>query len=153
FMNYGFTPDIVTTAKGLGGGLPIGACMLGEKVETILGAGSHGSTFGGNPAVCAGACSIISRIDEALLEGVKKKSEYIKSRLEGAKGVVSVSGMGLMLGVEPVRPKAEIINECMENGVLVLGAKNKIRLLPALNIPDELLEKGIDVLVDALGKC
>ncbi len=153
FMNYGFTPDIVTTAKGLGGGLPIGACMLGEKVETILGAGSHGSTFGGNPAVCAGACSIISRIDEALLEGVKKKSEYIKSRLEGAKGVVSVSGMGLMLGVEPVRPKAEIINECMENGVLVLGAKNKIRLLPALNIPDELLEKGIDVLKNALAKC
>ena len=153
FMNYGFTPDIVTTAKGLGGGLPIGACMLGEKVEAILGAGSHGSTFGGNPAVCAGACSIISRIDEALLEGVKKKSEYIKSRLEGAKGVVSVSGMGLMLGVEPVRPKAEIINECMENGVLVLGAKNKIRLLPALNIPDELLEKGIDVLKNALAKC
>ena len=153
YMNYGFTPDIFTTAKGLGGGLPIGACVFGEKTADVLTPGSHGSTFGGNPAACAGACSILSRIDGALLDGVKKKSEYIISQLKNAKGVESVSGMGLMLGVKPVRPKAEIIEECMQNGVLVLGAKDKIRLLPALNIPDDLLAKGIDILKEALAKC
>jgi acetylornithine/N-succinyldiaminopimelate aminotransferase len=150
FMNYGFKPDIFTTAKGLGGGLPIGACVFGERTADVLTAGSHGSTFGGNPAACAGACSILSRIDGTLLDGVRKKSEYIKSQLENAKGVENISGMGLMLGVKPVRPKAEIIDACMKNGVLVLGAKDKIRLLPALNIPDDLLEKGIAVLRDAL---
>ncbi|MBR4765492.1 MAG: aminotransferase class III-fold pyridoxal phosphate-dependent enzyme [Clostridia bacterium] len=153
YMNYGFTPDIFTTAKGLGGGLPIGACVFGEKTADVLTPGSHGSTFGGNPAACAGACSILGRIDSALLEGVKKKSEYIISQLENAKGVENISGMGLMLGVKPVRPKAEIIEECMQNGVLVLGAKDKIRLLPALNIPDDLLAKGIDILKEALAKC
>ena len=150
FMNYGFKPDIFTTAKGLGGGLPIGACVFGERTADVLTAGSHGSTFGGNPAACAGACSILSRIDGDLLDGVRKKSEYIKSQLENAGGVENISGMGLMLGVKPVRPKAEIIDACMKNGVLVLGAKDKIRLLPALNIPDDLLEKGITVLRDAL---
>ena len=153
FMNYGFTPDIFTTAKGLGGGLPIGVCAFNEKTADVLTPGSHGSTFGGNPAACAGACSILSRIDGGLLAGVNKKSEYIISQLENAKGVESVSGMGLMLGVKPVRPKAEIIDECMQNGVLVLGAKDKIRLLPALNIPDDLLAKGIEVLKNALAKC
>ena len=153
YMNYGFTPDIFTTAQGLGGGLPIGACVFGEKTADVLTPGSHGSTFGGNPAACAGACSILGRIDSALLEGVKKKSEYIISQLENAKGVENISGMGLMLGVKPVRPKAEIIEECMQNGVLVLGAKDKIRLLPALNIPDDLLAKGIDILKEALAKC
>ena len=153
YMNYGFTPDIFTTAKGLGGGLPIGACVFGKKTADVLTPGSHGSTFGGNPAACAGACSILGRIDGALLEGVKKKSEYIISQLENAKGVENISGMGLMLGVKPVRPKAEIIEECMQNGVLVLGAKDKIRLLPALNIPDDLLAKGIEILREALAKC
>ena len=150
YMNYGFKPDIFTTAKGLGGGLPIGACVFGEKTADVLTPGSHGSTFGGNPAVCAGACSILSRIDAQLLDGVRKKSEYIVSQLQNAKGVESISGMGLMLGIKPVRPKAEIIEECMRNGVLVLSAKDKIRLLPALNIPDSLLEKGIEILKKAL---
>ncbi len=153
YMNYGFTPDIFTTAKGLGGGLPIGACIFGEKTADILTPGSHGSTFGGNPAACAGACSILSRIDDGLLAGVKKKSEYIISQLENAKGVENISGLGLMLGVKPVRPKAEVIDECMKNGVLVLGAKDKIRLLPALNIPDDLLEKGIETLKKVLADC
>ena len=100
--------------------------------------------------MCAGACSILSRIDAQLLDGVRKKSEYIVSQLQNAKGVESISGMGLMLGIKPVRPKAEIIEECMRNGVLVLSAKDKIRLLPALNIPDSLLEKGIEILKKAL---
>ena len=149
YMNYGISPDIVTTAKGLGGGLPIGATLLGEKVQDIFTPGSHGSTFGGNPVVCAGALSIINRIDSALLEGVKQKSDYIFSELKGAKGVKSVSGLGLMIGIETEKDAADVINECIKNGVLVIKAKNKVRLLPALNIPDDLLKKAIKKLKKA----
>ena len=148
YMNYGIQPDIVSTAKGLGGGLPIGAAILGDKVEFILGAGDHGSTFGGNPAVCAGAYNIISRIDDKLLKDVQRKSQYIFDALSGAPGVVSVSGLGLMIGIETVRPASDIINDCIEKGVLVIKAKNKLRLLPALNIPDELLARAVDIIKD-----
>ena len=150
YMNFGFTPDVVSTAKGLGGGLPIGATMFGERVEFVLGAGMHGSTFGGNPVACAGAINIISRIDEKLLAEVKEKSAYVFAELEGAAGVKSVSGMGLMIGVEPVKDAGEVITACREMGVLVIKAKNKVRLLPALNIPMEDLKKAISVLKDAL---
>ena len=149
YMNYGITPDIVTTAKGLGGGLPIGATLLGEKVKDVFSPGSHGSTFGGNPAVCAGALNIINRIDEKLLAEVGRKSKYIFDELNGTDGVKSVSGLGLMIGIETEKDANQIINECIENGVLVIKAKNKIRLLPALNIPDSLLEKGIQILKKA----
>lgn len=146
YMNFGITPDIVSTAKGLGGGLPIGATMLGERVGEILGASMHGSTFGGNPVSCAGAINILSRIDEKLLREVREKSEYIFSSLEGASGVKSVSGMGLMIGVETERDAGEIITACRERGVIVIKAKNKVRLLPALNIPMEELKFAINVL-------
>ena len=149
YMNYGITPDIVTTAKGLGGGLPIGATMLGEKVEDIFAPGMHGSTFGGNPVCCAGAVSIIERLDDALLDEVVKKSEYIKSELIGASGIKSVSGMGLMLGIETEKDAKEIVNKCLEMGVLVLTAKSKVRLLPPLNIDFELLKKAIAILKEA----
>ncbi|MBQ2286679.1 MAG: aspartate aminotransferase family protein [Clostridia bacterium] len=149
YMNYGIMPDIITTAKGLGGGLPIGATMLGEKVQNIFTPGTHGSTFGGNPAACAGALSIINRIDEELLNGVNKKSEYIFSALIGANGIKSVSGMGLMIGIETEKDAGDIINECIKNGVLVIKAKSKVRLLPALNIPDNLLKKAIEILKKA----
>lgn len=152
YMNFGITPDIVSTAKGLGGGLPIGATMLGEKVKDILGAGMHGSTFGGNPVCCAGALNIISRIDEKLLEGVRAKSKYIFDELEGSDGIKSVTGLGLMIGIECVRPADEIICECRENGVLVIKAKQKIRLLPALNIDDDKLIKAIKILKEACAK-
>ncbi len=149
YMNYGITPDIVTTAKGLGGGLPIGATLLGEKVQDIFTPGSHGSTFGGNPAVCTGALNIINRIDEKLLAEVGRKSKYIFDELNGTDGVKSVSGLGLMIGIETEKDANQIINECIENGVLVIKAKNKIRLLPALNIPDSLLKKAIEILKKA----
>lgn len=149
YMNYGFSPDIVTTAKGLGGGLPIGATLLGEKVENVFAFGNHGSTFGGNPVSCAGAINILSRIDQDLLDGVMQRSEYIKSELIGAEGIKSVTGMGLMLGIEIEGSAAEAVSKCMENGVLVLTAKSKLRLLPALNIPMELLEKAVAVIKDA----
>ena len=152
YMNYGIQPDIVTTAKGLGGGLPIGACLLGEKVQDIFAPGDHGSTFGGNPAACAGGVSILSRIDDALLAGVRARSQYIFDQLTGANGVQSVSGMGLMIGIKPVKPAREVVAKCIENGVLCLTAKDRVRLLPALNIPMEQLEKAIAVLKAALAE-
>ncbi len=146
FMNYGFTPDIASTAKGLGGGLPIGACMLGEKVKDTLTPGSHGSTFGGNPIAAAGANNILSRIDEKLLAEVREKSNYIFTELSGAVGVKSVSGLGLMIGIETEKDASEVLAKCRENGVLVIKAKHKVRLLPALNIPMNELEKAVAVI-------
>ena len=153
FMQYGFVPDILTTAKGLGGGLPIGATLLGERVKDVYSPGMHGSTFGGNPICCAGAMSIVSRLDDEFLNGVTKKSEYIFHSLEGAPGVKDVRGLGLMIGILPAnRTASEIIGACMERGVLLLSAKNKVRLLPPLNIPNELLEKAISILKEELAK-
>lgn len=146
YMNYGILPDIVTTAKGLGGGLPIGAAILGEKVEDTLGYGDHGSTFGGNPVCCAGALSILRRIDEKLLADVKRKSSYIFSQLSSCKGITEVSGMGLMVGVKTVKPVSQVISRCIEKGVLCLSAKDKLRLLPALNIPDSILAEAIEII-------
>ena len=151
YMHYGVSPDIVTTAKGLGGGLPLGATILGEKVSDVFAPGSHGSTFGGNPVCCAGAISILERIDDELLKKVCDKSKFIIDSLSGAKGVKSVTGMGLMLGIETEKDASEVISECMKNGVLVIKAKNKVRLLPALNIPDELLSKAVNVIKNACG--
>ena len=110
--------------------------------------GSHGSTFGGNPVCCAGALSILHRLDDPLLQSVQEKSDFIVSSLTGAKGVKSVTGLGLMLGVETERPVKDVINDCMARGVLVISAKNKVRLLPALNIPMAQLEQAIGVLKD-----
>ena len=152
YMNFGITPDIVSTAKGLAGGLPMGATLLGEKVKDVLGVGMHGSTFGGNPVCAAGALNIISRLDADMLAGVKERSAYIFNELSEAKGVKSVSGLGLMIGIETERPASEIIDECRENGVLVIKAKQKVRLLPALNIDMELLKKSIQILKEACAK-
>ena len=146
YMNYGIQPDVVSTAKGIGGGLPLGACLLGEKVENTLGFGDHGSTFGGNPVCCAGAVSLISRMDDAFLAEVREKSAYVFEALQGAEGVESVSGLGLMIGIKTVKPAAEVLKKCMENGVLCLTAKDKVRLLPALNIPMEVLKEAVEVL-------
>ena len=152
FMDYGVTPDVVTTAKGLGGGLPIGATMLGEKAEKLFTAGLNGSTFGGNPVACAGALSILRRIDEELLTQVREKSAYIFAELENAKGVKSVSGKGLMIGVDCEKDAGEVIAKCMEKGVLVIKAKQKVRLLPALNIPWEELKTAIKILKEVISE-
>ena len=146
YMHFGISPDIVSTAKGLGGGLPIGAALLGDKVQSVLGPGDHGSTYGGNPVCCAGALSIVSRMDEALLADVRRKSEYIFSALQGAPGIESVTGMGLMIGIQTTKNAKEVVNACIEKGVLALTAKTKIRLLPALNIPMEQLKQAIEIL-------
>ena len=149
YMNYGIKPDVVSTAKGLGGGLPIGAVLLGERVENVLRPGDHGSTYGGNPVCSAGALSVINRLDDAFLASVKEKSELIVSTLTGKPGIVSVSGMGLMLGIKTEKPARDVVAACMENGVLCLTAKDKVRLLPALNIPTDVLRCALDVIVKA----
>ena len=148
YMNYGLEPDIVSTAKGLAGGLPLGATLLGEKVQGVLGYGDHGSTFGGNPVSCAAALSVLGRIDEALLAEVRAKGDYLKAAFSGAEGVESVSGMGLMLGIKTKKPAGEVVSACMEQGVLCLTAKDRVRLLPALNIPMELLEQAAAIIRD-----
>lgn len=146
YMNFDVQPDIVSTAKGLGGGLPIGACLLGEKVQNVLGFGDHGSTYGGNPVCCAGGVSIIGRLTDDFLAEVQKKSAYVFESLTNAPGVESVTGLGLMIGVKPVAPAAEVVKKCMERGVLCLTAKNKVRLLPALNIPMEDLKFAVETI-------
>ena len=150
YMDYGVSPDVVTTAKGLGGGLPIGACLMNERVQTLLSYGDHGSTYGGNPVCSAGALTVINRLDEQFLQSVKEKSQYLFSEISKIKGVESVSGKGLMIGVKTVKPAKEIVSPCIEQGVLFLTAKDKVRLLPALNIPFELLEKAVSVLKNVI---
>ena len=150
YQQYGITPDIVTTAKGLGGGLPIGAVLFGEKLQDTMTPGSHGSTFGGNPVVAAGACSIVERIDDDFLHEVQRKSEKIRTALAKVKGVQSISGMGLMLGIETDKPAGEVAKACLANGLLILTAKTKLRLLPALNISDAELDEGLEILKGVL---
>ena len=149
YMKFGITPDVVSTAKGLGGGLPIGATMIFEKAENVYTPGSHGSTFGGNPVAAAGAFNIISRLDDEFLAQVEKKHDYIVSQLSDCEGVKGITGFGLMLGIETAKDVNEVLKYCQENGVLPIKAKNKLRLLPPLNIPFEDLEKAIEIIKNA----
>lgn len=146
YMNYGVKPDIVTTAKGLAGGLPIGATLLGERAENIFEPGLHGSTFGGNPVSCSGAVNVLSRLTDCFLESVRGKGELVRSMLSGAEGVESVSGMGLMIGIKTKKTAEEVCAQCLKRGVLVLTAKDKVRLLPPLNIETELLIKAVKII-------
>ncbi|MBR0143018.1 MAG: acetylornithine transaminase [Clostridia bacterium] len=149
YEGYGLSPDVVSTAKGLAGGLPMGATLLGEKTESILGYGDHGSTFGGNPVAAAGALSILSRLDDGFLASVEKKGALLREALEGADGIEAVTGRGLMIGLKTVRPAPEVVARAMEKGVLCLTAKDKVRLLPALNIPTELLLEAAGIIREA----
>lgn len=152
YQQFGLTPDIITLAKGLGGGLPIGAFVLGEKVQDTLGKSDHGSTFGANPVSCAGANAVLAKIDDAFLAEVKRKGKKLQKALAALPKVKSVSGLGLMIGVEfeEGTKAAEIVAKCIEKGVLFLTAKTKLRLLPPLIINDEQIEKGIALLKEVL---
>lgn len=153
YMNYGISPDIISTAKGLAGGLPIGATLLNEKLQDVFEYGDHGSTFGGNPVSCAAANYVMSQITDELMADVAEKGLMIKNELTGAEGIESVTGLGLMVGIKTKRPVSEVANECLQNGVLCLTAAHGIlRLLPALNIPKELLMKGINVIKEVCAK-
>ncbi len=146
YEQYGLHPDIVTTAKGLAGGLPIGATMFAERLADILPPGSHGSTFGGNPVSCAAAVNVISRIDSALMAHITEKSKYLVSGLKSIKGITGVSGMGYMLGASVTGDAHEIAAKCLENGLLILTAKDRLRLLPALSISDAEIDAGLEIL-------
>lgn len=152
YMHYGVKPDIVTTAKGLGGGLPFGAALLGEKVKDTLSPGTHGSTFGGNPVCAAGAYYILKKLDNTMLKQVSDKGGYLKKSLEALPSVLSVTGMGMMLGVKTTKDAKEAVNQCLEKGLMVLTAKDKIRLLPPLNITQAELEQGIKILKEVLAQ-
>lgn len=147
YEQYGIHPDVVTTAKGLGGGLPIGACLMGEKCADVLVKGDHGSTYGGNPICAAAALNVISRLDEQMLAGVRTRAALIRSELEGAAGVESVTGLGMMVGIKPAgKPAAEIATDCLKDGLMVLTAHEKVRLLPPLNIDIDTLKAGLGIL-------
>ena len=150
YEQYGILPDIVTTAKGLGNGLPIGAALFGAGAAEVLDAGSHGSTFGGNPAACAGACAVLDQITPELLAGVKRRSERIRVKLSACPGVKEVTGLGLMVGIRTEKEAAQVVRECLDRGLLVLTAKDRVRLLPALNIPDDVLDRGLQILCEVL---
>jgi len=138
YEQFGIHPDVVTTAKGLAGGLPMGACLLGERCEHVLGKGDHGSTFGGNPICAAAALNVISRLNEDVFAGVKERAAYIRKELTGAPGVKSITGLGLMIGILPEhKTAAEVASACLQDGLMVLTAHEKVRLLPPLNISYE----------------
>ena len=150
YMHYGLTPDIVTTAKGLGGGLPIGATLFAAKTAELFQPGSHGSTYGGNPIACAGALSILNRLDAILFKQVQQKSDWIVRQLQTCRHVVAVSGRGLMLGVQTTKPAGDVISACLERGVMLLKAKDRLRLLPPLNIPMPVLEQAISIVREVI---
>ena len=145
YQGFDINPDIVTTAKGIGGGLPLGAILFNEKTEKVLGFGDHATTFGGNPIVTAGALSIIERLTPDFLDAVKLKGKYIMEYCKEIKNVESVSGMGMMIGVKTTKPAREVVSKCLEKGLICLTAKDKIRFLPPLNISTVELEEGLKI--------
>ena len=148
YQNYGIQPDVITSAKGLAGGLPMGACLCVEKLADVLGAGTHGTTFGGNPIACAGAKEVLSRVaTEDFLKEVNAKGDYIREKLKTMANVSEVRGMGMMIGIVTEKDNAkEIAKKCVENGLLILTAKNLLRMLPPLNITYEEIDKGLNIL-------
>lgn len=146
YMHYDVTPDVFSTAKGLAGGLPMGACLLGEKAEHVLVKGDHGSTFGGNPLCAAAALNVISRMDGALMQQVTEKGEYIRKAVLAMPGVKAVTGMGLMIGVLTEKPSGQIAADCLKDGLMVLTAHEKVRFLPPLNITYAEIDQALAIL-------
>lgn len=150
--HFGKKADITTLAKGIAGGVPMGACLFGEKVKDVLTPGTHGSTFGGNPIACAGAVAVIDRINSKdFLNGVEEKANYFRCKLEKCSEVESVSGIGLMIGIKLKNKAAgDIAKKALEKGLLVLTAKDKVRLLPPLNICYDEIDDGLDILISVM---
>lgn len=147
YMHSGIKPDVVTSAKGLGGGLPIGICMVNDKLKDVMGPSTHGTTFGSNPVVCAGANYIIDTVNTPeFIEEINKKGAYFKEKLEKIKGVKSVRQQGLMIGIEVEGNAGDIAKKCTENGLLVITAKTLLRMLPPLNIKYEEIDEALAIL-------
>lgn len=152
YQQFDIQPDLVSCAKGLGGGLPIGAVLFGEKTEDVFGPSDHGSTFGGNPAVCAGAVYVMNQIDDAFMAEVAKKGNYMREKISKMAHVKSVVGMGMMLGVELEEgyTSKQVLSALLQNGLMVLTAKAKVRLLPPLTITQEELDEGLEIMEQTL---
>ncbi|MDO4830380.1 MAG: aspartate aminotransferase family protein [Clostridia bacterium] len=152
YENYDIKPDLVTMAKGLGGGLPIGVCMCGEKLKDVMSPSTHGTTFGANPVVCAGANYVIDTVaNKDFLSAVNKKGEHLESRLRAVDGVKNVRRMGLMVGIELENADAhQIAAKCVENGLLIITAKDLLRMLPPLVITVDELDEAVDILEKTL---
>lgn len=150
--NFGKKADLTTLAKGLAGGVPIGVCLSGEKCAKVLTAGTHGSTFGGNPISCAGGLAVLETVNKpGFLDEVARKGAYIREKLLTSPEVASVSGMGLMIGIELKDKKAgDVVKAALDKGLLLLTAKTKIRLLPPLTITYEEIDKGLEILLGLL---
>ena len=150
--NFGKKADLTTLAKGLAGGVPIGVCLSGEKCAKVLTAGTHGSTFGGNPISCAGGLAVLETVNKpGFLDEVARKGAYIREKLLTSPEVASVSGMGLMIGIELKNKKAgDVVKAALDKGLLLLTAKTKIRLLPPLTITYEEIDKGLEILLGLL---
>lgn len=151
---FGHKADVTTLAKGIAGGLPMGACLANEKCADVLDKGSHGSTFGGNPVCCAGGLAVLNTVTApGFLDEVQRKAKLLREKLAKLDGVAGVSGLGLMVGIALKDKKAiDVANAALEQGLLVLTAKDKVRLLPPLTITDEEIEKGVAILADVLSK-
>lgn len=149
---FGKKADITTLAKGIAGGLPMGACLVNEKLSQVLTPGTHGSTFGGNPVSCAGGLVVFGRVaNESFLSGVQAKAAMIRERLSTCNEVAGVSGIGLMVGISLKTKKAgDVAKEALNRGLLVLTAKEKVRLLPPLTITESELSEGLDILIGIL---
>jgi len=152
YQHYNFLPNIVSCAKGLGGGLPIGATLFDSKTENVLTAGTHASTFGANPIVCAAAFEVLESLSPKVLDEVSQKGLYIKNELLKMKHIINVNGKGLMIGAEVDIDNKTIVNKCIEKGLLVLTAKQKLRLLPPLNISYEEIDEGLEILKSVLNE-
>ncbi|MDR3225888.1 MAG: aspartate aminotransferase family protein [Clostridiales Family XIII bacterium] len=153
YEHYGVRPDLVTVAKGIGSGLPIGAIIFGEKTRNVFKRGDHGSTYGGNPVACAGADYVLSRIDEAFLAHVEDVGEHFRKRLLTVQGVEGVTGMGLMIGITLTNKRAaDVVKSCVGKGLLLLTAKDKLRLLPPLVVTKEEADEGIEIIASALAE-
>lgn len=147
YMHSGIKPDVVTSAKGLGGGLPIGICMVNDKLKDVMGPSTHGTTFGSNPVVCAGANYIIDTVNTPeFIEEINKKGAYFKEKIEKIKGVKSVRQQGLMIGIEVEGNAGDIAKKCTENGLLVITAKTLLRMLPPLNIKYDEIDEALAIL-------
>jgi len=149
YQHFGILPDVVSTAKGLAGGLPMGACLLGEKTADVLTPGTHGSTFGGNPVCAAAALYVQDRLTDELMAEVAQKGEWVRAELAQLPGV-TVSGRGLMLGVESGKPAGALVSDLLSRGVVALTAKTKLRLLPPLTIPWSDLKQAVSIIKEAL---
>lgn len=152
--HYNITPHIVTLAKGLAGGLPIGACLCTKELSGVLSAGHHGSTFGGNPVSCAGASYVLSKVATPdFLNEVTKKGEYIKERLKSMPDTANVRGLGLMIGFDLKKSTSkDVAGKCLEGGLLILTAKSAVRLLPPLNITYGEIDAGLEILEKVLSE-